>query len=118
MTSDVDVSATARLLADPARVQVLLALGKAASWPQGNLPPSPGSAVAPSFRLARLTEAGLLRVHQCSRRRYLESPMRRCPGRTNTGGSGAASPGHWLRQSRAGQAVRFARICDGGLAGR
>ena len=120
MSSDVDVSAVARLLADPARVQVLLALGEGRQLAAGELAALAGvSPSAASFHLTRLTEAGLLRVHRRGRHRYFEIADPAVP-RAVEALAVLAPPARVrsLRQSRAGQAVRFARICDGHLAGR
>lgn len=120
MGSDVDVAAVARVLADPARIQVLLALGEGRQLAAGELAALAGvSPSAASFHLARLVEAGLLRVHQRGKRRYFEIADPAVPRAVEALAVLApAAPVRSLRQSRAGHAVRFARICDGHLAGR
>jgi DNA-binding transcriptional ArsR family regulator len=120
MSSDVDVSAVARVLADPARVQMLLALGEGRQLAAGELAALAGiSPSAASFHLARLIEASLLRVHQRGKRRYFEISDPAVPRAVEALAVLAPPvPVRSLRQSRAGQAVRFARICDGHLAGQ
>jgi DNA-binding transcriptional ArsR family regulator len=120
MASDADVAAVARVLSDPARVQLLQALGEGRQLAAGELAALAGvSASGASFHLARLTEAGLLRVRQRGRHRYFEIADPAVPRAVEALAVLAPPvPVRSLRQSRAGQAVRFARICDGHLAGR
>jgi DNA-binding transcriptional ArsR family regulator len=120
MGSDADVAAVARLLADPVRVRILLALGEGRQLAAGELAALAGvSPSAASFHLARLAGAGLLRAHQRGKRRYFEIADPALPRAVEALAVLAPpAPVRSLRQSRAGQAVRFARICDGHLAGR
>jgi DNA-binding transcriptional ArsR family regulator len=120
MSSDADVAAVARLLADPVRVRILLALGEGRQLAAGELAALAGvSPSAASFHLARLADAGLLRAHQRGKRRYFEIADPALPRAVEALAVLAPpAPARSLRQSRAGQAVRFARICDGHLAGR
>lgn len=120
MGSDVDVSAVARVLADPARVRMLLALGEGRHLAAGELAAIAGvSPSAASFHLARLVEASLLRVQQRGKHRYFEITDPAVPRAVEALAVLAPpAPVRSLRQSRAAQAVRFARICDGHLAGR
>jgi DNA-binding transcriptional ArsR family regulator len=110
----------ARVLADPARVRLLLALGEDRRLAAGELAVLAGiSPSAASFHLARLVEACFLRVHQRGKRRYFEIANPAVPRVVEALGVLAPpAPVRSLRQSQAGHAVRFARICDGHLAGR
>jgi DNA-binding transcriptional ArsR family regulator len=120
VSADVDVSAVARVLGDPARVRLLLALGEDRELAAGELAALAGvTPSAASFHLTRLTEAGFLRVHQRGRHRYFQVANPAVPRAVEALAVLAPpAPVRSLRQSRAGQAVRFARICDGHLAGR
>jgi DNA-binding transcriptional ArsR family regulator len=119
LEADVNVAAVARVLADPARVRFLLELGEGRQRAAGELAALAGlSPSAASFHLARLTEAGLLRVRQRGKQRYYEiaNPAVACALEAMAMLAPPA-PVRSLRQSRAGLAARFARICDGHLAG-
>jgi DNA-binding transcriptional ArsR family regulator len=120
MSGDVDVAAVARLLADPVRVRLLLALGENRQLPAGELAALAGvSPSAASFHLARLVGARFLQAHQRGKHRYFEIANPAVPRAVEALAVLAPSvPVRSLRQSQAGQAVRFARICDGHLAGR
>jgi DNA-binding transcriptional ArsR family regulator len=120
LDADVDVAAVARVLADPARVRFLLELGEGRQRAAGELAALAGlSPSAASFHLTRLVEAGLLRVGQRGKHRYYELANPAVP-RALEAMAVLAPPAsvRSLRQSRAGLAARFARICDGHLAGR
>lgn len=120
MASDVDVSGVARVLTDPTRVRLLLALGEDRQLAAGELAALAGvSPSAASFHLARLVEAGFLKVHQRGKHRYFQIANPAVPRAVEALAVLAPpAPVRSLRQSQAGQAVRFARICDGHLAGR
>lgn len=120
MSADVDVPAVARVLADPARVRLLLALGQDRQLAAGELAALAGiSPSAASFHLARLVEACFLQVHQRGKHRYFQIASPAVPRAVEALAALAPpAPVRSLRQSQAGQAVRFARICDGHLAGR
>jgi DNA-binding transcriptional ArsR family regulator len=120
MASDVDVSAVARVLTDPTRVRLLLALGEDRQLAAGELAAVAGvSPSAASFHLARLVEAGFLKVRQRGKHRYFQIASPAVPRAVEALAVLAPpAPVRSLRQSQAGQAVRFARICDGHLAGR
>jgi DNA-binding transcriptional ArsR family regulator len=120
ISADVDVAAVARVLADPARVRLLLALGQDRRLAAGELAAHAGlSPSAASFHLARLVEARFLRVHQRGRHRVFEIANPAVARAVEALAVLAPpAPVRSLRQSQAGQAVRFARICDGHLAGR
>jgi DNA-binding transcriptional ArsR family regulator len=120
MSADVDIAAVARVLADPARVRLLLTLGEDRELAAGELAALAGlSPSAASFHLARLVEAGFLHGQQRGKHRYFRIANAALPG-TAEALALLAPPAsvRSLRQSQAGQAVRFARICDGHLAGR
>lgn len=120
MSADVDVAAVAHVLADPARVRLLLALGADRQLAAGELAALAGvSPSAASFHLARLVEACFLQVHRRGKYRYFEIANPAVPRVVEALAVLAPpAPVRSLRQSQAGQAVRFARICDGHLAGR
>lgn len=120
ISADVDVAAVARVLADPARVRLLLALGEDRQLAAGELAALAGlSPSAASFHLARLVEACVLEVHQRGKHRYFKIANPAVPRAVEALAVLAPpTPVRSLRQSQAGQAVRFARICDGHLAGR
>lgn len=117
---DTDIAAVAGLLADPIRVRFLLALSEDRALPAGELARlahvSPSAA---SFHLSKLTDGGLLAAEAIGKRRYyrvasahlvraIEALALVCP----------VQPVTSLRQSHGAAAVRFARICDGHLAGQ
>jgi DNA-binding transcriptional ArsR family regulator len=120
MNADVDVSAVARVLADPVRVRLLLALGENRQLTAGELAALAGvSPSAASFHLARLVDACFLRAHQRGKHRYFEMANPAVPRAVEALAVLAPpAPVRSLRQAQAGQAARFARICDGHLAGQ
>jgi DNA-binding transcriptional ArsR family regulator len=120
MSTDIDVAEVARVLTDPTRVRLLLALGEDRQLTAGELAALAGaSPSAASFHLARLVEAGFLQAHQVGRRRYFRVAQ---PAVSRAVEALAVlappAPVRSLRQYQVAQAVRFARICDGHLAGR
>lgn len=119
MEADVDVAAVARVLSDPTRVRFLLELGEGRQRSAGELAGLAGlSPSAASFHLARLADAGLVRVDQRGKRRFFAITDPMVPRALEAMAMLAPkAPVRSLRQSRAGHAVRFARICDGHLAG-
>ncbi len=119
-SADVDVCAVARVLTDPARVRMLLALGEDRELAAGELAALAGvSPPTASFHLARLTETGFLLVRRRGRHRYFRIAGPAVPRAVEALAVLAPlAPVRSLRQSQAGRAVRFARICDGHLAGR
>lgn len=120
MAADVDVSGVARVLTDPTRVRLLLALGEDRQLAAGELAALAGvSPSAASFHLARLVEAGFLKADQRGKHRYFQIANPAVPRAVEALAVLAPpAPVRSLRQSQVGQAVRFARICDGHLAGR
>ena len=117
---DADIAAVASLLADPARCKVLLALDDGRAMPASVLADEAGvSRPTASSHLAKLTEAGLLRVEAHGRHRYyrlagpqvaelLESLVRLSPPR----------PVRSLREGTRAARLRSARTCYDHLAGR
>lgn len=117
---DADIAAVASLLADPARCSVLLALDDGRALPASVLADEAGvSRPTASSHLAKLTEAGLLRVEAHGRHRYyrlagpqvaelLESLVRLSPPR----------PVRSLREGTRAARLRAARTCYDHLAGR
>jgi DNA-binding transcriptional ArsR family regulator len=68
---DADISATATLLADPARARILLPLGDGRALAASVLADEAGIARSTaSAHLAKLVDAGLLRVERHGRHRY------------------------------------------------
>lgn len=117
---DVDIAAVASVLADPTRVRFLLALGEGRSRAAGEL--AALAKVSPSlasFHLARLVGAGLLSVRVHGKTRHYELAQPGLP-RALEALAPLAPPGpvRSLGQAVAAASVRFARICDGHLAGR
>jgi DNA-binding transcriptional ArsR family regulator len=117
---DADIAAVASLLADPARCKVLLALDDGRALPASVLADEAGvSRSTASSHLAKLTEAGLLRVEAHGRHRYyrlagpqvgelLEALVRLSPPR----------PVRSLREGTRAARLRSARTCYDHLAGR
>ncbi len=115
-----DVAAVAALLGEPARARVLVALADGRALAASTLAAQAG--VAPSTisaHLARLVDAGLLRVEASGRHRYfrlsrpevaqaMESLAAIAPGR----------PVRSLSEATHGAALRRARTCYDHLAGR
>ena len=120
MDGDADLAAVGSLLAEPARVRMLAALGDGRALPASALAAEAG--VAPSTasgHLARLVEGGLLAAENRGRRRYfrlhgpevaeaLEALARVAP----------REPVSSLRQATRIDALRAARTCYDHLAGR
>jgi DNA-binding transcriptional ArsR family regulator len=120
MPGDADIAAVASLLAEPARVRVLLALADGRALPASVLAAEAG--VAPSTasgHLRRLAEAGLVHVEAHGRHRYhrlagedvarlLEALAERAPAR----------PVRSLREDTRAHALRRARLCYDHVAGR
>jgi DNA-binding transcriptional ArsR family regulator len=117
---DADIAAVASLLADRARCRVLLALDDGRALPASVLADEAGvSRPTASSHLAKLTEAGLLRVEAHGRHRYyrlagphvgelLENLVRLSPPR----------PVRSLREGTRAARLRTARTCYDHLAGR
>jgi DNA-binding transcriptional ArsR family regulator len=117
---EADISAVGALLAEPARAQILLALGDGRSLAASVLAVEAGvSASTASHHLARLVDAGLVAVEPRGRHRYfalagpdvgalIEAVARVAPTRPVTS----------LRQGTRAHSVRYARSCYDHLAGR
>jgi len=119
-TGDADLAAVGRLLAEPARTRMLLALGDGRALPASVLAAEAG--VAPSTaseHLATLTDGGLLRVEPQGRHRYyrLRGPE---IGALIEAVAAVAPPQRVrsLRQGTRAAALRTARTCYDHLAGR
>ncbi|MGI8870631.1 MAG: ArsR/SmtB family transcription factor [Mycobacteriales bacterium] len=120
INGDADLAAIGRVLADPGRGRMLLALGDGRALPASRLAAEAGvSAATASSHLARLTDAGLLAVEPHGRFRYyrlagpevgqlLETIALLAP----------ATPVRSLRQGTQAAAIRAARTCYDHLAGR
>jgi len=117
---DADLAALGAVLADRARVRILLALGDGRTLPASVLAAEAGVAASTaSTHLARLADAGLLAVQVRARYRYyrlagpavgelIETLARLCP----------AAPVRSLREGTRAHAIRRARSCYDHLAGR
>jgi DNA-binding transcriptional ArsR family regulator len=120
MDGDADIAAVGALLADPARARVLLALADGRSLAASLLAAEAGVAASTaSHHLARLVDAGLVRVEAQGRHRYfslagpqvgelIEAVARVAPPKPVTS----------LREGTRAHAVRYARSCYDHLAGR
>jgi DNA-binding transcriptional ArsR family regulator len=117
---DADIASVAGVLADERRARILLALGDGRALPASVLAGEAGVAASTaSEHLAKLVEAGLLKVEPHGRHRYfrlagpqvgelLETLARLAP----------AAPVRSLREGSRAHAVREARTCYDHLAGR
>ncbi|MES1248934.1 MAG: metalloregulator ArsR/SmtB family transcription factor [Actinomycetota bacterium] len=120
MDGDADIAAVGALLAEPARASVLLALADGRSLAASMLAAEAGVAASTaSHHLARLVDAGLVRVESRGRHRYfslagpqvgelIEAVARVAPPKPVTS----------LREGTRAHAVRYARSCYDHLAGR
>ncbi len=119
MDGDTDIAAIGTLVADRARVGILLALGDGRALPASVLADEAGVAASTaSAHLSKLVRFGLLTVERHGRHRYyrlagpevaelIEALARLAP----------AAPVRSLRQGTKAQAVRYARTCYDHLAG-
>ena len=117
---DIDIAAVGALVADRARCRMLLALNDGRSMPASHLATEAGvSAATASSHLAKLTDAGLLRVEARGRNRYyalagpavgnlIEALEQLAP----------VSAVHSLREASRARVLREARTCYDHLAGR
>ena len=117
---DIDIAAVGALVADRARCRILLALNDGRAMPASHLAAEAGvSAATASSHLAKLTDAGLLRVEARGRNRYyalagpavgnlIEALEQLAP----------VSAVHSLREASRARALREARTCYDHLAGR
>jgi DNA-binding transcriptional ArsR family regulator len=120
MTTAIDFAGVAALLGDPARANILLALGDGRAQPASEL--AYAAHVSPqttSGHLATLTEARLIEVRQQGRHRYyrIASPL---VGHLLEAVMAVAADGPPRRRppSRIGEALRRGRTCYDHLAGR
>lgn len=120
ISGDADIAATGRLIGEPARARILMALGDGRSLPAGVL--ASEARVAPSTaseHLAQLVAGGLLAVLEQGRHRYyrLAGPE---VGRVIEAMAAVAPPAPVtsLRDGTRAAAVRSARTCYDHLAGR
>jgi DNA-binding transcriptional ArsR family regulator len=120
VTGDVDLAAVGAVLAEPARANVLLALGDGRSLPASVLASEAG--VAPStasHHLARLVDAGLIVAEARGRHRYFALAGPEVGGLIEAVARVAPpQPVRSLRQGTRAHAVRYARHCYDHLAGR
>ncbi|WP_158889797.1 ArsR/SmtB family transcription factor [Amycolatopsis anabasis] len=116
---DADVAAVAALFGEPARARILLALAANHELPATALAIEAGlSTPATSAHLRKLLEGGLVAVTQAGRFRYYRIAGAEIAATLETlAGLAPPRPVQSLRQSRRGQALRFARICYDHLAG-
>jgi DNA-binding transcriptional ArsR family regulator len=117
---DADLSAVARLLADPGRCRMLLALDDGRALPASRLAAEAGvSAATASSHLGKLVAAGLLTVEPHGRHRYyrLSGPD---VGRLleTMAALAPATEIRSLREDTRSRALREARTCYDHIAGR
>ncbi len=120
MQGDLNIAAVASLLADPTRLNILVALSDGRALPAGELARRARvTSSTASNHLAKLLESNLLVVEQQGRHRYfrianpavvqaLEALAPLAP----------ASPVHSLREAETAKAIQIARMCYNHLAGR
>ncbi|HTU28284.1 MAG TPA: winged helix-turn-helix domain-containing protein [Solirubrobacteraceae bacterium] len=117
---DADLSVVARLLADPSRCRMLLALDDGRALPASRLAGEAGvSAATASSHLGKLVDAGFLTVEPHGRHRYyrLSGPeVGRLLEMMAT--LAPASEIHSLREDTRARALREARTCYDHIAGR
>ncbi|GIF70374.1 transcriptional regulator [Asanoa ishikariensis] len=119
MTTDVDLAAAARLIAEPARAAMLDALLSGQALAAGELARAGGvRASTASGHLSQLVEGGLVAVTHSGRHRYfrLASPDV-AHALEALGAISPPRPIRSLRQSRTDEAMTLARTCYDHLAG-
>lgn len=119
MKAEANIAATAALMADPTRAQILLSLLDGRALPAGELAHRARvSSSTTSTHLAKLVEGGLLAVEPQGRHRYyrLASPA---VGQVIESLATIAPPVavRSLRDAQTGAAIHFARTCYDHLAG-
>lgn len=116
----VDISAPARLFADPARSRLLMALADGRALPAGRLASEAGVAASTaSGHLALLLEAGALRVERQGRHRYYRIADPRIVRLIeDLAGLAPTVPVRSLREGTRENALRRARLCYDHVAGR
>jgi DNA-binding transcriptional ArsR family regulator len=120
MRGEPDIATVAKLLAEPARAQILMALDDGRALPASVLASEAGVAASTaSAHLSKLLDGGLLRVEQHGRHRYYRlsgAPIGELL--EQLAAIAPARPISSLREgTRAGQ-LRFARTCYDHLAGK
>ncbi len=121
MLADAAISPVASLLADPARVSILLALSDGREVAAGELALVAGvTAATASFHLAKLTSAGLIGLRRQGRHQLyrLVSPELVPALEALAVLAPPSAPPRTHRQARIGRAVRAGRTCYDHLAGR
>ena len=120
MNGEVDIASAARVLAEPTRARVLLALMDRRALPASVLAGEAG--VAPSTaseHLAKLVDAGFLTVERHGRHRYFRIAGPPVADVIEALGAVApAAPVRSLREGTRANALREARTCYDHLAGR
>jgi DNA-binding transcriptional ArsR family regulator len=114
------VSATAFLIADPARASMLMALADGRALPAGELAYAAGvTAQTASSHLAKLLDGGLLAVEKEGRHRYYRLADEQVAVLLESLATvGARAPVRHKPLGREAQKLRFARCCYDHLAGR
>ncbi|GLV57879.1 putative HTH-type transcriptional regulator YdfF [Dictyobacter sp. S3.2.2.5] len=120
MTGDTNIASVAALLADPTRVNILMALSDGRAFTANEL--SRLARVAPSTasgHLARLVDADLINVEKQGRHRFFRMKN---PALTEVleelATFAPAHSIHSLREAEVGEAVRRARTCYNHVAGK
>ncbi|CAG9251102.1 Uncharacterized HTH-type transcriptional regulator YdfF [Paraburkholderia unamae] len=114
------VSATAFLIADPARAAMLMALADGRALPAGELAYAAGvTAQTASSHLAKLLDGGLLAVEKEGRHRYYRLADAQVAALLESLATvGARAPVRRKPLGREAQQLRFARCCYDHLAGK
>lgn len=120
MLADAAISPVASLLADPARVSILLALSDGREVAAGELALVAGvTAATASFHLAKLTSAGLISLRRQGRHQlYQLASPELVQALEALAVLAPQSAPRTHRQARIGRAVRAGRTCYDHLAGR
>ncbi|MEV4621686.1 helix-turn-helix transcriptional regulator [Asanoa sp. NPDC049573] len=119
MTTDVDLTAVARLIAEPARAAMLDALLSGQSLAAGELARAGGvQASTASGHLSQLLDGGLISVTHSGRHRYFRLASSDVAHALEAlGAISPPRPIRSLRQARTDEAMTFARTCYDHLAG-
>ena len=120
MLADAAISPVASLLADPARVSILLALSDGREVAAGELANVAGvTAATASFHLAKLTSAGMISLRRQGRHQlYRLASPELVQALEALAVLAPQSAPRTHRQARIGRAVRAGRTCYDHLAGR
>ncbi|HEX4205042.1 MAG TPA: winged helix-turn-helix domain-containing protein [Ktedonobacteraceae bacterium] len=119
MPGDVNITPIAALLADPTRVNILLALGDGRALPAGELARRARVAASTvSMHLSKLVEYRMLTVEKQGRHRYFRiTDLSIMQAIEVLAPFALDTPAHSLRESEVGGAIRQARMCYNHLAG-